>query len=51
MRYTRLEKEQMFEAIAYYDDLSQQGKTDRSQDEIETLHSAFLKMRMEIKGF
>ena len=51
MRLTRLEKEQVFEAVAYYDDLAQANKTDRTPDEIEVLHNAFLKLRMEVKCF
>lgn len=51
MKLTRLEKEQVFEAVAYFDELNRANKTDRAPDEIETLHNAFLKLRMEIKGF
>jgi hypothetical protein len=51
MRYTKQEKEQIFNAISCYDDLAQEGRTDRTHDEIEVLHSAFLKMRMELRGF
>lgn len=51
MRLTKKEKEQVFEAVAYYDDLAQANKTDRTPDEIETLHQAFLKLRMEVLGY
>ena len=51
MRLTKKEKEQVFEAVAYYDDLAQANKTDSAPDEIETLHQAFLKLRMEVKGY
>ena len=51
MRYTKQEKEQIFNAISCYDDLAQEGRTDRAPDEIEVLHSALLKMRMELRGF
>lgn len=51
MRLTSKEKEQVYEAVAFYDDLAQAGKTDRAQDEIELIHSAFLKLRMEVRGY
>ena len=51
MRFTKKEKEQIFEAVAYYDDLAKANKTDRTPDEIELLHAAFLKLRMEVRGY
>jgi hypothetical protein len=51
MRYTKQEKEQIYNAICCYDDLAQEGRTDRTPDEVKVLHSAFLKMRMELRGY
>lgn len=51
MRLTKKEKEQVYEAVCCYLQLAEQNKTDRAQDEIETLKSAHRKMRMELIGF
>jgi hypothetical protein len=51
MRYTKQEKEQIYNAISCYENLVQGGWTDRTPDEAKALHSAFLKMRMELRGF
>ena len=51
MRYTKQEKEQIYNAVSIYDEFAQEGRTDRTPDEVKILHSAFLKMRMELRGF
>lgn len=51
MRFTKKEKEQIYEAICNYLDLSLQGKTDRTDDEIAILQQVHGKMRLELKGF
>lgn len=47
MRLTQKEKEQVYEAVYCYLQLAEQNKTDRTQDEIETLRSAQKKMQVE----
>lgn len=48
MRLTKKEKEQVYEAVCCYLQLAEQNKTDRTQDEIETLKSAYKKMQVEL---
>lgn len=48
MRLTQKEKEQVYEAVCCYLQLAEQQKTDRTQDEIETLKSAHEKMQVEL---
>lgn len=48
MRLTWKEKEQVYEAVCCYLQLAEQKKTDRTQDEIETLKSAHKKMQVEL---
>ena len=48
MRLTKKEKEQVYEAVCYYLQLAEQNKTDRTQDEIEALKSAYKKMQVEL---
>lgn len=51
MRFTKKEKEQLFDVLDYYHDKMMQFKTDRASDEIEIIHGMFLKVRKEVKGF
>jgi hypothetical protein len=48
MRLTWKEKEQVYEAVCCYLQMAEQKKTDRTQDEIETLKSAHKKMQVEL---
>ena len=48
MRLTQKEKEQVYEAVCCYLQLAEQKKTDRTQDEIEALKSAYKKMQVEL---
>ena len=48
MRLTKKEKEQVYEAVCCYLQLAEQNKTDRTQDEIEALKSAYKKMQVEL---
>lgn len=48
MRLTQKEKEQVYEAVCCYLQMAEQNKTDRTQDEIETLKSAYKKMQVEL---
>lgn len=48
MRLTWKEKEQVYEAVCCYLQLAEQNKTDRTQDEIEALKSAYKKMQVEL---
>jgi hypothetical protein len=51
MRYTKQEKEQIYNAVSIYDEFAQESRTDLTPDEVKVLHSAFLKMRMKLRGF
>lgn len=48
MRLTKKENEQVYEAVCCYLEMAEQNKTDRTQDEIETLKSAHKKMQVEL---
>ena len=50
-RLTKKEKEVVFDAVSRIDELAQEERIDYTPDEVEAIHSAFLKMRMELRGF
>ena len=50
-RLTKKEKEAVFDAVSRIDELAQEERTDYTPDEVEAIHSAFLKLRMELRGF
>ena len=50
-RLTKKEKEVVFDAVSRIDDLAQEGRIDYTPDETEAIHSAFLRLRMNLRGF
>lgn len=51
MRLTSKEWEEVFNAVSLVDEMTEEDRTDRTPDEAKALHSAFLKLRLKLRGF